>query len=154
MCSPNPQPHLAVRMSVSDSLACIKHKPVQFKQEAEVRARQETCTAISDLGYAELPGKTKMKQAASPPISEITRPMSGMKSARMSVTTNHTSVCRIRRLRSRRTHTSTCSPRKRSQSPSITALRGHMITCGQSIKTLYYIAEVLKLESQDPRRGP
>lgn len=130
----NPQPHLAVRTSVSDSLACIKHKPVELKQEADVSAGQESCS--SNLDCAALPGKTKMKQAASPPISEITRPMSGVKSARTSVTTNHTSVCRIRLLRSRRTHTSTCSPRKRSQSPSMTALQGrsqdHM-----SIKTLF-----------------
>lgn len=69
-----------------------------------------------------LPGKTKMKQAASPPMSEMTRPISGMKSARMRVTKNHTSVCRTLRLRSRRTHTSTCSPWKRSHSPSMTAL--------------------------------
>lgn len=71
-----------------------------------------------------LPGNTKMKQAANPPISEITRPISGMKRARTRVTTNHTSVCRILLLLSRRTHTSTCSPWKRSHSPSITALEG------------------------------
>lgn len=71
---------------------------------------------------AALPGNTKMKQAASPPIMEMTRPMSGVKSARTSVTTNHTNVCRMRLLFSRRTHTSTCSPWKRSHSPSITAL--------------------------------
>lgn len=71
-----------------------------------------------------LPGNTKIKQAANPPISEITRPISGMKRARTRVTTNHTSVCRIRLLLSRRTHTSTCSPWKRSHSPSTTALEG------------------------------
>lgn len=75
-----------------------------------------------------VPGKTKMKQAASPPIREITRPMSGMKRARTRVMINHTSVCRILLLLSRRTHTSTCSPWKRSQSPSITALEQHMST--------------------------
>lgn len=68
------------------------------------------------------PGKMKMKQAASPPIREMTRPMSGMKRARTSVTTNQIRVCRILLLLSRRTHTSTCSPWKRSHSPSITAL--------------------------------
>lgn len=74
------------------------------------------------------PGKTKIKQAANPPISEITRPISGMKRARTRVTTNHTRVCRILLLCSRRTHTSTCSPWKRSQSPSTTALERHVIT--------------------------
>lgn len=73
-----------------------------------------------------------MKQAANPPISEITRPISGMKRARTRVTTNHTSVCRILLLCSRRTHTSTCSPWKRSQSPSMTALEEREITAESS----------------------
>lgn len=119
--------HLEDLSSVSDNLACIKHKPIgsMGKQTAHT-----TMANQSDNKYRwyrkvpRLPGKTKIKQAANPPISDITRPISGMKRARRRVATNQTSVCRMRLLRSRRTHTSTCSPWKRSHSPSITALHG------------------------------
>ena len=66
-----------------------------------------------------------MKQAARPPMREMTRPMSGMKRARMRVRKNQMTVCSRRRLRSRTTSTSTCSPRKRSHRPSSTALLTH-----------------------------
>lgn len=35
MFAENKQPHLLVRMSVSESLACIKHKPVKLKRHNE-----------------------------------------------------------------------------------------------------------------------
>lgn len=60
------------------------------------------------LGCA--PGKMKMKQAARPPMTEMTLPMSGMKRASSRVSRNHTSVCRTRRLRSRPTSSSTGTP--------------------------------------------
>lgn len=108
-------------MSVSDSLAWIKHRPVGVRDTHQTSVGR--WTHFRSWSGA-LPGNTKMKQAARPPIMEMTRPMSGMKSARTSVTTNHTKVCRTRLRFSRRTHTSTCSPWKRSHSPSMTALEG------------------------------
>lgn len=63
-----------------------------------------------------------MKHAAKPPISEMTRPISGMKRARMSVRQNQTSVCTILRLCSLATSVSTSSPLKRNHKPSSTAL--------------------------------
>lgn len=137
MFAENKQPHLVVRMSVSESLACIKHKPVKLKRHNETFKLHLDLQASA--GPAALPGNTKMKQAASPPISEMTRPMSGMKRARTRVTTNHTSVCRILLLRSRRTHTSTCSPRKRSHRPSITALQDRMGSGFEIDKSIHLI---------------
>lgn len=113
--------HLAERLSVSDSLAWIKHRPVGVGDIHQTSVGRWTHFTS---WWGSLPGNTKMKQAARPPIMEMTRPMSGMKSARTSVTTNHANVCRTRLRPSRRTHTSTCSPWKRSHSPSITALGG------------------------------
>lgn len=69
-----------------------------------------------------IPGNTKMKHAAKPPISEMTLPMSGMKRARISVRQNQMIVCSILLLRSFATSVSTSSPLKRSHRPSNTAL--------------------------------
>lgn len=104
---------------------CKFKETLGWLYSASIKAAQKTRT---EQMACSVPGKTKMKQAASPPIREITRPISGMKRARTRVMINHTSVCRILLLLSRRTHTSTCSPWKRSQSPSITALKQHMTT--------------------------
>ena len=103
---------LGLNKDLSGSEAGIRH-------QSEVRRLQD---AVLRAWLGALPGNTKMKQAASPPIIEMTRPMSGVKSARTSVTTNHARVCRMRLLFSRWTHTSTCSPWKRSHSPSMTDL--------------------------------
>lgn len=68
-----------------------------------------------------------MKHAAKPPISEMTRPISGMKRARINVRQNQTSVCSILRLRSLATSVSTSSPLKRNHKPSSTALKHKQI---------------------------
>lgn len=73
-----------------------------------------------------------MKQAARPPMSEMTRPISGMVRARTSVRQNQTSVYSTRLLRSLTTSVSTSVPLKRSHKPSNTALKcTHTHTFGE-----------------------
>lgn len=87
-----------------------------------------------------------MKQAARPPMSEMTRPISGMVRARMSVRQNQTTVHRTRRLRSLTTSVSTSVPLKRSHKPSNTALK-HTHT---HTHTFTYLSFTIHLCSHPP----
>lgn len=125
--------YLADLTSCSESFAWIKHNPTDkhYKNKCSHWLEKHWCDTSKKIKSENLliliPGKTKMKHAAKPPISEMTRPISGMKRARISVRQNQTSVCSILRLRSLVTSVSTTSPLKRNHKPSSTALKHKQI---------------------------